>query len=73
MTPSQRYAGRTNAGEVVTTFGAGVVQQLADRVPKTIEISQFDANSSLSKPYRYMFQKLTDKVFGKCVELRFYD
>jgi len=69
-TPSQRYASRGNAGEVVCSFPATVEGSLLKKnwretheIPLAVRI--YDEHAVLDAPYKYMFQKTADKAYGE--------
>jgi len=68
-TPSQRYASRSNAGEVVCSFPNTVEASLLDKnwrksreMPLCVKI--YEEDDALIAPYKFMFQKLADKACG---------
>jgi len=69
-TPSQRYANRGNAGEVVCSFPATVEGSVlknnwreSHEIPLAVKI--YDEHAALVDPYKYMFQKTADKAYGE--------
>ncbi|XP_075043846.1 DNA polymerase alpha subunit B [Mixophyes fleayi] len=60
-TPSQKYSSRGNRGEVVTTFGEVQGTLWSGRSGKNTKVELLTPQEeSLTKSYKYMFQKLTD-------------
>ncbi|XP_071974417.1 DNA polymerase alpha subunit B [Engystomops pustulosus] len=61
-TPSQKYSSRTNRGEVVTSFGEvqGTSWSGGNGKYTKVEPITLQEEESLTKSYKYMFQKLTD-------------
>jgi len=69
-TPSQRYASRGNAGEVVCSFPTTVEGSVLNNnwresheIPLAVKI--YDEHTALVDPYKYMFQKTADKAYGE--------
>ncbi|XP_041352410.1 DNA polymerase alpha subunit B-like [Gigantopelta aegis] len=61
-TPSQKYASRTNAGDVVCSFG-GSDNAVWTGQGQGCSIHSYDSSADLPERFKYMFQKLTDKAF----------
>lgn len=61
-TPSQKYSSRSNRGEVVTSFGEvhGTSWSGGNGKYAKVELLALQEEESLTKSYKYMFQKLTD-------------
>ncbi|XP_040265898.1 DNA polymerase alpha subunit B isoform X1 [Bufo bufo] len=61
-TPSQKYSSRSNRGEVVTSFGGvqGTSWSGGNGTQTKVELITLEEEESLTKSYKYMFQKLTD-------------
>lgn len=66
-TPSQKYSSRSNRGEVVTSFGEvhGTSWSGGNGKYAKVELLALQEEESLTKSYKYMFQKLTDIRDGK--------
>ncbi|XP_043931676.1 DNA polymerase alpha subunit B [Protopterus annectens] len=60
-TPSQKYSSRTNRGEIVASFGTAQATSWHGSSGQTAVIELLNgAEESLTKNYKYMFQKLLD-------------
>ncbi|XP_018409803.1 PREDICTED: DNA polymerase alpha subunit B isoform X1 [Nanorana parkeri] len=60
-TPSQKYSSRGNRGEVVTSYGEVQGTSWSGGAGRNASVKSIASQEeSLNKPYRYMFQKLTD-------------
>ena len=63
-TPSQKYSGRTNAGQMVCNYGDTTKVSWKSQRTAPPEIAPYDQVHSLSRKFKYMFQKLSDKAAG---------
>jgi len=68
-TPSQRYASRGNAGEVVCSYPTSVDISLVSKnwrdsreIPLTVRL--YEETGALVAPYKFMFQNTADKAYG---------
>jgi len=68
-TPSQRYASRSNSGEVVCSFPTTVEGSTLNKngresreVPLSVKV--YDEHGALDAPYKFLFQKTADKAYG---------
>jgi len=61
-TPSKKYSSRTNVGEVVFTYGNCKNINWGSKQKDPTTIVPYDSDTSLSKKFKYMFQKLSDKA-----------
>jgi hypothetical protein len=62
---SEKYSARLNIGEIVTKFGpVERVSWKGDGTKKNINF-KLDAATNVTKKYKYMFQKYSDKADGK--------
>ena len=62
-TPAKKYNSRNNRGEVVVTHGPvnGVKWEGTDQ---TVTVEHYNTDQSLSRTFKYMFQKLSEKFRG---------
>jgi len=68
-TPSQRYASRGNAGEVVCSFpnaveGSSMKSSWRDSHEIPLTVRMYDETEALVAPYKFMFQNTADKAYG---------
>lgn len=64
-TPSQKYTSRGNRGEVVTSFGTVQGTSWSGNGGSTASVQLFSAaEDSLTKRYKFMFQKLFENREG---------
>jgi len=61
-TPSKKYSSRTNVGEVVFSFGNCKNISWSSKQKERTTVVPYDSETSLTKKFRYMFQKLSDKA-----------
>ena len=64
-TPSRKYSSRSNAGDVVFTFGnvKGVTWKTS-RSNQAAMIKHYNPEAIITEKFKYMFQKLSDKAAG---------
>ncbi|XP_015267422.1 PREDICTED: DNA polymerase alpha subunit B [Gekko japonicus] len=69
-TPSQKYTSRGNRGEVVTSFGSVQGSAWSGTGGSAASVKLFSAEDSLTKRYKFMFQKLFEnrEVFACKIE-----
>ena len=68
-TPTGTYKQRKNSGQVVCTWNEAHLPTKWAGLKGGVQVRSYDDTKSLSKPYQFMFQKVSEKALGKGVSL----
>ena len=64
-TPAGPYGQRKNSGAVSCSLNEGSGSTNWRRREQLVRVAHYDAATALTKPFHYMFQKVSDKAIGK--------
>lgn len=64
-TPTGTYAQRKNSGAVICSLNDRGTPTNWRGGRQEVKVVHYDPSKALTKPYHYMFQKVSDKAIGK--------
>ena len=64
-TPAGPYSHRKNSRAVVCSLNERDIPTNRHGWKQEVKVVHYDATKALTKPYHYMFQKISDKAIGK--------
>ena len=64
-TPAGSYSQRKNSRGVICSLNERAVPADWRGGKREVKVAHYDADKALTKPYHYMFQKVSDKALGE--------